>query len=138
MPLRGDDPFKEIEQLFDRVSREFGGSPFAAATGSVAVDVEEREDAFVVTADVPGYETEDIDVTLSDRTLRVSAEREEETAEEEVDYLRRERRATSAERSVRLPSAVEEDGITATYDKGVLTVTLPKRSDDGGRRIEVE
>ena len=138
MPFRGDDPFQEIEQLFDRMSRQFEGSPFAAAAGAVAVDVEERDDEFVVTADVPGYEKDDIDVTLADRTLRIHAEREEETEESDADYLRRERRATSAERSVTLPAAVEEDGISATYKNGVLSVTLPKRSGDGGQRIEVE
>ena len=138
MPFRGDDPFSEIEQLFDRMSREFGGSPFAAAAGAVAVDVEERDDAFVVTADVPGFSKDDIDVTLADRTLRIRADREEETEESDADYLRRERRVSSAERSVTLPSAVEEEGITATYKNGVLTVTLPKQSGDGGQRIEVE
>ena len=101
MPFRGDNPFQEIEQIVDRMSREFGGSggPFAGAAGSVAVDVEERDDEFVVTADVPGYEKDDIDVTLADRTLRIRAERETETEEREADYLRRERQATSASRS---------------------------------------
>ena len=138
MPFRRDDPFSEIEQLFDRMSRQFEGSPFAAAAGAVAVDVEERDDSFVVTADVPGFDKDDIDVTLAERTLRIRADSEEETEEAEGDYLRRERRATSAERSVTLPSAVEEEGISATYKNGVLTVTLPKRSGDGGQRIEVE
>ena len=138
MPFRGDDPFDEIERLFDRMGREFGGTPFAAAADTVAVDVEERDDEFVVTADVPGYEKEDIEVTLADRTLRVRAEREEETEESDVDYLRRERHATSASRSVRLPGDVEEDGIRATYKNGVLTVTLPKREGGDGQQIEVE
>ena len=138
MPFRGDNPFEEIERLFDRMGREFGGSTFTAAAGTVAVDVEERDEEFVVTADVPGYVKEDIDVTLADRTLRIRAEREEETEASEADYLRRERHATSASRSVRLPGDVEEDGIRATYKNGVLTVTLPKREGGDGQRIEVE
>lgn len=138
MPIRGDNPFQEIEQLFDRMSREFGGTPFAAATGSIAVDVEERDDEFLVTADVPGYAKEDIEVSLADRTLRIQAERESETREREGDYLRRERQTTSASRSIQLPGDVEEDGITATYQNGVLTVTLPKRGGGDGHRIDVE
>jgi HSP20 family protein len=138
MPFRGDNPFQDIEQIFDRMSREFGGGAFAGAAGSVAVDVEERDDAFVVTADVPGYEKDDIDVTLADRTLRIRAERETETEAREADYLRRERRETSASRSVRLPGDVDEEGITATYKNGVLTVTLPKREGGDGHRIDVE
>ena len=137
MPIRGDNPFQDIEQLFDRMSREFGGGAFAAAS-SVAVDVEERDDEFVVTADVPGFAKEDIEVTLADRTLRIQAERESETQEREADYLRRERQTTSASRSVQLPGDVEEDGITATYKNGVLTVTLPKRGGGDGHRIDVE
>lgn len=138
MPFRGDDPFSEIERIFDRMSREFGGTSFAAAAGSLAVDVEDRDDEFVVTADVPGYEKDDVDVTLADRSLRIRAEREEAAEERDADYLRRERHATSAERSVRLPAPVDPDGISATYKNGVLTVTLPKQSGDGGQRIEVE
>ena len=139
MPFRGDNPFQEIEQIVDRMSREFGGGgPFAAAAGSVAVDVEERDDEFVVTADVPGFEKEDIEVTLADRTLRIDAEREAETEAREADYLRRERQTTAASRSVRLPGDVEEEGIQATYKNGVLTVTLPKREGGDGHRIDVE
>lgn len=138
MPFRGDNPFDEIEQLFDRMSEQLGEGPLAKAAGSLLVDVEDSGDAFVVTADVPGYDKEEIDVTLSDRTLRIAAEREETTEESEADYIRRERQRTSASRSVRLPGAVDEAGISATYDNGVLTVTLPKIEGGGGHRIEVE
>ena len=135
MPFRGQNPLDEIEQIFDRMSREFG--PEGVTGGSVAVDVEDRDGEFVVTADVPGYSKEDIDVTIADRTLKIRAERESETEETDADYLRRERRRTSASRSVRLPAAVDEEGISATYKNGVLTITLPKR-EGGGQRIEVE
>ena len=136
MRIRGDNPFDEIERIFDRMSAEFGGEAFAAA-GSLAVDVEDRNDEFVVTADVPGFSKDDIDVTLADRTLRIAAEREETTEEADVDYVRRERHRTSASRSVSLPGAVDEAGISATYKNGVLTVTLSK-AEGGGQRIEVE
>lgn len=138
MPFRGDNPFEEIESFFDRMSKEFGGTPFAAAAGSVAVDLEDRGDEFVVTADVPGFSKDEIDVTLADRTLSIRAEREAATEEVEANYVRRERTRSSASRSVVLPDAVEESEISATYKHGVLTVTLPKREGGGGQRIEVE
>ena len=137
MPFRGDNPFDEIEQLFDRMSEQFGEGTFAGTAGSLLVDVEDRDDAFVVTVDVPGFSKEEIDVTLADRTLHVRAEHEAETETSEANFLRRERQRTSASRSVRLPGAVDEGGISATYDNGVLTVTLPK-IEGGGHRIEVE
>lgn len=138
MPFRGDNPFEEIEQLIERMSEQFGEGAFAGAAGSLLVDVEDRDDAFVVTADVPGFSKDEIDVTLADRTLRIAADHEAAEAETEADYVRRERRRTAASRSIRLPAAVEEDGITATYEHGVLTVTLPKREGGSGHRIEVE
>lgn len=136
MPFRGENPFDEIEQLLDRMSSELGAEGLGGA-GSVAIDVEDRGDEFVVTADVPGFSKEDIEVTLADRSLRIEADRETEAEVGDADYLRRERHRTSASRSVRLPAAVEEEEITATYKNGVLTVTLPKR-EGGGQRIEVE
>lgn len=136
MPFRGDDPFGELEELFDRMSREFGGGAFAGA-GSIAVDVEDRDDDVVVTADLPGYSKDDIDVTLADRTLRIAAESATEEVEDDADFLRRERRRTSVERSVRLPAAVEEEDVSATYKNGVLAVTLPKRAEEG-QQIDVE
>ena len=136
MRFTGDNPFEEIERIFDRMSRELGAEGVVGA-GSVAVDVEDRDDEFVVTADVPGYDKEDIEVTLADRTLRISASHDEETTEEDATYVRRERHRRSVSRSVRLPAAVEEAGITATYRNGVLTVTLPKAAG-GGQRIDVE
>lgn len=137
MRFRGDNPFEEIERIFERMSDEFGGESFAAA-GSMAVDVEDRGDEFVVTADVPGYSKDDIDVTLADRTLRIAAEREESAGESDADYVRRERHRASASRSVTLPAAVDQEGISATYKHGVLTVTLPKSEGGNGQRIEVE
>jgi HSP20 family protein len=128
------NPFEEIERMFDRMSSQF--EPFeggALQGGSVAVDVEDAGDEFVVTADLPGYDRDDIDVQLAGERLTLSAERAE-SSEDAGDgrYVRRERRQRSVSRSVRLPEPVDEGGTEATYRNGVLTVTLPKtRADDG-------
>jgi HSP20 family protein len=144
MPRR--DPFEEIEQLFDRMSREFeqiGGDIETGLGGGFSVDVAETDETVTVTADLPGYDREGIDVTLSDRTLTIAAERSEEYADErdedDVQYHRRERRERSVSRRVRLPADVEEDSASATYNNGVLTIEFAKRvADDGGHRIDVE
>ena len=70
----------------------------------------------------------DVDLTVDDRTVTVRAERE---ADDETDYIRRERRRHDVERRVTLPAAVDETGASATLDDGVLTVSLPKRGGDG-------
>lgn len=139
MPSRRN-PFEEIEQMFDRLSRQFEEEPFGlmGMAGSIAVDVADHDDEFVVTADLPGFDKDDIDVSLADRTLQIEADHEEEETEESADYLRRERNRQSMSRSLTLPESVDQEGISASLNNGVLTVTLPKREQDGGHRIDIE
>jgi len=147
------NPFDEIERMFDRMSDQFEAldptdvaGTVAGSAGGIAVDVVDEGDRFVVTADVPGYESDDIDVTLPDATtLRISAERTDATESERGDpeegvFVRRERRRTATSRTVSLPEPVEEDGTTASYQHGVLTIELPKEQPDAddGRTIPIE
>jgi HSP20 family protein len=133
-------PFEDVEKLFERFDRQFeagGLTPFR----EVDVDVVDREDSYVVAADLPGFEKSDVDASLSDRRLTVSAERSEGSEESEGRYLRRERSRDSVSRTVVLPDAVVADEASATYENGVLTVTLPKVAavaDAEGTSVEVE
>lgn len=141
------DPFDEIEELFDRMSRQFedfgreveSGLP-PVGGGEPRVDVAETDDEVRVTADLPGFERDDIEVTVDETTLTISAEREEETASADARYHRRERRRQSVSRRIRLPADVAPDAAEATQANGVLTVRLPKvePDEDDGHRIEVE
>lgn len=143
-------PFDELERMFREMNRqieeatgELGGGMAPSMGRGIEVDVADRGDEFEVTADLPGYRTDDIDVTLAGRTLRIEAERERETETEEGDrgeerYVRRERRQESARRSVQLPEPVDPENVTAEYHNGVLTVTVPKMEGSEGHRIEVE
>lgn len=126
--------------MFDRLSRQFEQDPFdmTGFGGSIAVDVADHDDEYVVTADLPGFDKDDIDVSLADRTLVIEAEHEETEEEESADYLRRERSRQSLSRSLTLPESVDEEGIGARFKNGVLTVTLPKRESGSGKRIEIE
>lgn len=137
------DPFKEIEELFEQLNAGFGemSGEFASIGGSgINVDVADTEDQIVVTADVPGFDADDIDVSVTDRQLRIAAEHTEETedgADDEPHYYRRERSRRSVSRTVSLPADVAEREAAASYENGVLTVELPKASDDSGVDIEV-
>ena len=128
--------------MFERMNDQFGGLDQRSlpATQSVSIDLADNEDSFEVTADLPGYDREDIDLSVADRTLRISAERDESTEESDEDgnYLRRERHRQSVSRSLSLPDDVEEDDASAAYTNGVLTVTLPKAtSDSDSRSIDI-
>jgi HSP20 family protein len=128
------DPLSEIERAFDVLGDQFG-----VAAGTVPTDVLDDGDSFVVRADLPGYDSDDIDVQLSEgRTLTISAEQTEESEVSDGNFVQRERRSQSLSRSVTLPAAVTESETTASYEDGVLTVTLPKAtSDEGGTDIPV-
>jgi len=135
--MRRDNPFESIEEFIERMEREFNTDPFGT-TEPVPVDVRDGDGEFVVTADLPGYEKDDIGVTFADRTLRIETDHETHTEIEEAEYVRRERSHESVSRSVRLPEPVGEDGVSATFSNGVLTVTLEKRDADGGTQIDIE
>ena len=134
--------FDEIERMFEQMNRqaseEFGGGMGSAFSRGMEVDVADRDGEYEVTADLPGYETDDIDVQLAGRTLQIEAERETAADESDENYLRRERRRQSTARSVQLPEPVDPEGVTAQYRNGVLTITIPKLEDEGGHTIEVE
>ncbi|AUX10641.1 hsp20-type chaperone [Halalkaliarchaeum desulfuricum] len=141
------DPFGEIDELFERLNRELdqlGGQLDTGLPGrGVKVDLAEHDEELVVTADLPGYEKDDIEVTVQERTLTIEADREEETErEDEGDdgprYHRRERSRTAVSRRIRLPVEVDRADAKARYANGVLTITLPKlTADEGGHTIDV-
>jgi len=120
------DPLSEIERAFDVLGDQVG-----VAAGTVPVDVVDDGDSFVVRADLPGYDSDDIDVELAEgRTLTISADHTEESELTDGNFVQRERRKQSLSRTVSLPEPVTESETTASYEDGVLTVTLPKVTDD--------
>jgi HSP20 family protein len=142
--MRRPSPFADLESWFDRMNEQveqlgrFDGNWMRSS--DFAIDVAEHDADVVVTADLPGFEKSDIDVSVSERTLTIRADRDVDAAHEAGSYLRRERRHTSVRRSVPLPAHVVEDDATASYKNGVLTVTLPRRHvvDEDSRHIDVE
>ncbi|WP_435127189.1 Hsp20/alpha crystallin family protein [Halobaculum sp. D14] len=139
------NPFEDLDEMFDRMNSELQelGRQFDGEFGAgVDVDVAETDDDVVVTADLPGFDADDIEVSVADRELSLSAEHEqrrEEERDEETHYHLRERSTQSVTRRLRLPAEVNETEATAEFENGVLTVTLPKVSDGaGGTSIDVE
>ena len=121
------DPFGDIEELIDMMTGGLEGA------GDLPVDVADAGEEFVVVADLPGYERDDIAVKLTDpTTLSLSARRETEHVEEADRYVTRERTSQSVDRRVGLPEPVVESEASATSENGVLTVTLPKQTTGSG------
>jgi HSP20 family protein len=142
------NPFDELDELLDRMQENMEQAARMwdpttpngdlSDTASLNVDLEDRGDELVLTGDLPGFEAEDIDVRVKERTLHVAAEHDETSEASEGEYVRRERRRSAVSRSIPLPTAVDTEEITATYNNGVLTVRMPKTEPSSeGTRIDV-
>lgn len=101
------------------------------------LDISERKDAYVVTAEVPGVKPEEIDVTLEDGALTIAGKRDQTDESSDEQLHRVERRYGAFRRSITLPRQVKADAIEASYDNGVLTVVVPKAEEAKPRKISV-
>jgi len=139
------DPFDTAQREFEHMlGRFFSGGP-GDAGGRLApygVDVREDADHIYVEAELPGYKKEDINVTLENQTLTISAQRKTEQPQKEGnggkgEWLLRERSYTQFHRSFTLPPTVDEQTVNAKLNEGILTITLNKREETKPRRISV-
>ena len=96
---------------------------------SPAVDVNETDNSFVLTADIPGLTKKDIKVNVANGKLSISGERTYETDQENDNYHYRERRFGTFDRSFKLPDTVDEEKISASFKNGILNVALPKNAN---------
>jgi HSP20 family protein len=139
------EPFREVGSLQDRINRLFresytgSGQDESLATSSFApaVDVYEDEHKVSLKIEVPGIDEKDIDVRVENNTLSVRGERKFEKEEKEENYRRVERQYGSFVRNFTLPQTVDSEKVSANYDKGVLTITLPKKAEAKPKQIKV-
>jgi HSP20 family protein len=143
MVLQRWDPFRDLRQMentMNRLWRGFGGVPGAGEgveNWNIQMDVMQKKDAIDVRASVPGIDPEDIDVSVEDGVLTIRAERKTETETEDSRYLVRECSTGSFYRALRLPDTVDAEKIESHYDKGVLTITMPKAEEKKKKQIKV-
>ncbi|TYO65106.1 Hsp20/alpha crystallin family protein [Bradyrhizobium hipponense] len=138
---------REIDRMFDDFIGGFGRFPFHSVAredlpfvSSPPVDVVEKEDAFQITAELPGMDDKDVEVKCTDSTLTIRGEKKVEKEERKKDYFVSERRFGSFQRAFRIPETVDPGKIDASFKNGVLTLTLPKTAEaqKRERRIEVK
>jgi HSP20 family protein len=128
---------REMERLWDRFLSETPlARPFLEGWQPTA-DLTETKDAIVVKAELPGMEPKDIDVTVSGDILTIKGEKEKEEEKKDEKYHYTERYYGSFQRSFRLPAAIQPDKIDAVFDKGILTITLPKTPEAKTKEIKV-
>lgn len=127
------DPFKEMEEIEKRF--------FGRQLPTFRTDIREREDSYILEAELPGFSKEDIHAEIKDGYLTIRAERKSESEEKDDkdNYLRRERSYGSFVRSFEL-EGIKSEEITASYKDGILSVNLPKERPEAkeARRLEIE
>ncbi len=102
------------------------------------LNVKHEEHSYVVTAEVPGMKTDDLDIKVEGNTVAIKGERKPEEANEQMSFHRRERATGTFQRSLTLPNNIDADEVTANYKNGVLTITLPIEKAARPRQIQVK
>ena len=140
---RGGDPLRHLRSQINRVFDDFWGESRLAPGREIAggfwpqVDVTEAEKEIKVSAEIPGVESKDIDVSVEDGMLTIKGEKKYEREEKEKGQYRMERSYGSFERAIGLPAEVDESKAKAEFKKGVLRLTLPKRPGTPSRRKKI-
>ena len=137
-------PFESLRNQVDRLFRDFETgflqSPFyrdvdnfwrrdLAFPVTPAVDIVEKDNSFEITAELPGLDAKNIELSLADDVLTIKGEKKEEKEEKTRDRHISERRYGSFRRSVQLPSSIDAGKIEANYKSGILTIALPKSAE---------
>lgn len=128
------EPFGQIDDFF----ADFPRAPFGKMSSDLAVDVFEKDGNIIAEMNIPGVNSEDVDVSVEDNYLRVSGSHEEEKEDDGKNYYSKEIRRGSFERIVALPSAVKRDGVEAEYTNGRLHITMPKADETKDSKITVK
>jgi HSP20 family protein len=124
------DPFRDLEELFEKEHLRVGWD--------LAVDLYEENGTIVAKMHVPGIDASKIDITIEDDILKVSGSRKKEEETKDKSYYRKEIRSGSFERYVQLPSEVQGSKTMASYQDGVLVITMPKKTPTESKQIKVK
>lgn len=133
------DPFADLRQLQSQMNRMFEGTPRATSDGAwPPVNMWLGDDSLVVTAEMPGVGTDDIDLTVRENTLTIAGKRTAPTEDENAAWHRRERPWGEFSRSIRLPLRVDPDKVRARAKNGVVEIEMGRPDAERPRKIAVK
>ena len=142
---RGDgDPFAQLQRRMNSVFEDFFGRSSSDLWGDAAeeflprVDVSETGKEVRITAELPGLDEKDVEVTVTDNLLTIKGEKKVEKEAEEGDYYHSERSYGYFDRTIALPQGIDADNAKAKFKKGVLKVTIPKKPEAQSSRRKIE
>ena len=129
---------KEMDNLWSRFFREIPSMGAFTEEWLPSADISETRKNFIVKAELPGLDAKDVKVSLSGDLLTIKGEKKKEEEEKDEHHHFIERYSGSFQRSFQLPTSVKGDKVEATFDKGVLKVTIPKVEEAEKKEIEVK
>jgi HSP20 family protein len=139
------DPFRDMMTLRANMDRLFDSAMFGSGedwlqttSWDVSMDLAETDNEYIVKASLPGINPDDLEVTYDNNILTIKGELKQEKDVEESRYHLRERRYGNFSRSISLPGTINAEEIAASYDSGVLTLSLPKLEEAKPHRIQVQ
>jgi HSP20 family protein len=146
MTMQRWEPFSEMMSLRNAMDRLFEDSFVRPSTmlmegegrGMLPLDMYQTDKKVVVKASLPGFNPEEVDISITGDTLTIKGEHQEEKETKEEDYIYKERRYGSFSRSVTIPVEVKSDKADAAFENGVLTLTLPKAETAKPKQIKVK
>jgi len=128
----------EFDRLFDSFFNMPEEEETSLAAFAPAVDIEEKEKEFVITAELPGLSKNDIKINMKENLLTISGEKKQEKKTEKDNYHRTERIFGSFQRTFRLPENTDHENISAEYTDGVLNVTILKLKESIAKQIDIK
>jgi HSP20 family protein len=131
------DSVPEMMNLQREINRLFSSAGQGTTLDYPAINVWEKDDSIIVTTELPGMDSEKIDITVTGTTLTISGTSMEDPIKEGETYLRQERALGNFHRNFQLPFQVDSKKIEARYEKGVLQITLPRLKDDLPKKIKI-
>ena len=134
----GNSIWQEMERMRRELDRMSDGFTFRRAPAFPALNVWTNTDGALVTAEIPGVEPDALDISIVDKTLMLTGSRQLDDLDEDTRIHRQERGYGEFNRTLTLPFHVETDQIQATFENGVLTITLPRAEDEKPKKIMVQ
>jgi len=146
MALVKYNPLRELRTMQEQMNRllnlswnhELTGEDMKEGIWQPAVDIYETEDSIVIKAELPDVDQKEIDVRIENNTLTLKGERKHTGDVKKENYHRIERYFGSFQRSFSLPATVDQEQVSAICEKGVLTITLPKKEETKPKQINIE
>ncbi len=139
------NPFRDLRTMQDQMNRLLdlawtreAGEELREGVWQPPVDIYEDKDSVIIKAELPEIDQKDIDIRIEDNTLTLRGERKHSEKIKQENFHRIERYYGSFQRSFTLPQNIDQEKVKASCDKGVLTITLPKREETKPKQITVE